>query len=225
MKLSQLNQLPAELQALLSYQTLAAGQTLFAQHEPATAIFILEAGAIQLLNYTEDGQQINHYSVRVGESFAEVALFYERYVCTAIAHAPSRVLVLPKQPFLTALNASPALAVTFMQQLAQRLHESKILLELRSIRSAPKRVLHYLQLNVQSDGMTVDFDRSLKAIANDLGLTPESLSRALKQLHKEGKINRRKRKVTLHKEFSKLDSNHGSSSTTPIDFKQLNFRA
>ncbi|PSB24319.1 Crp/Fnr family transcriptional regulator [Stenomitos frigidus] len=217
MKLSQLNQLPAELQAMISFVDLAVGQTLVAQHEPAEAIFILASGSIQLLNYTEDGQQINHYSVRVGESFAEVALFYEQYVCTAIAIAPSRVLVLPKQPFLTALKASTALAVIFMEQLAQRLHESKILLELRSIRSAQKRVLHYLQLNVQSDGITVNFDRSLKAIADDLGLTPEALSRSLKQLHRDEKINRRKRKVTLRKEFSELDSNHGGSNAIPVD--------
>ncbi len=219
MKLSQLNQLPAELQAMLSYKELAAGQMLFAQHEPAAAIFILEAGSIQLLNYTDDGQQINHYSVRVGDSFAEVALFYEQYICTAIAHAPSRVLVLPKQPFLSALKSDAGLALTFMAQLAQRLHESKLLLELRSIRSAPKRVLHYLQLNVQADGVTVQFDQSLKAIADDLGLTPEALSRSLKQLHKEEKINRRKRKVTLRKEFSRLDLNHGNFWVDSIDSK------
>lgn len=219
MKLAHLNQLPAELQAMLSCKDLAVGQALFAQREPAAAIFMLESGSIQLLNYTEDGQQINHYSVRAGESFAEVALFYEHYVCTAIANAPSRVLVLPKQPYLTALRSDPKIAEAFMALLAQRLHENKILLELRSIRSAQKRVLHYLQLNVQSDGITVNLDRSLKAIADDLGLTPEALSRALKQLHKEEKINRRKRKVTLRKEFSELDFNHGSSHISPVDFK------
>lgn len=219
MKLAQLNQLPAALQALLSCKDLVAGQTLFAQHEPAEAIFILEAGSIQLLNYTDDGQQVNHYSVRVGDSFAEVALFYEHYLCTAIAQAPSRIVVLPKRPFLDVLNADAALATTFMQQLAQRLHESKILLELRSIRSAQKRLLHYLHLNVQADGMTVDLDRPLKAIAEDLGLTPEAIARALKQLHREEKINRRKRKVTLRKEFAKLDSNHRRSPLSPIDFK------
>ena len=217
MKLSQLNQLPAELQALLSFKDLLVGQTLFAQHEPAEAIFMLAAGSIKLLNYTDDGQQINHYSVRVGDSFAEVALFYEEYACNAIAQAPSRVAILPKQPFLNALKSDPALAVAFMQQLVQRLHEIKILLGLRSIRSAQKRVLHYLQLNVQSDGITVDLGQPLKALADDLGLTPEALSRALKQLAKEGKINRRKRKVTLRKEFAKLDSSHGSSEALPLD--------
>lgn len=219
MKLLQLNQLPTELRAVASFKDLTSGQFLFTQYEPAQAVFILESGHIQLVNYTEDGQQIHHYSVRAGESFAELALFHEHYVCTAIVNAPSRVLVLPKQAFLTALRQYPDLAETFMAQLAERLHENKILLELRSIRSAQKRVIHYLQLNMQPDDDTVHLDRPLKDIADDLGLTPEALSRTLKQLHKEGMINRRKRKITLRKEFSKLDSSHGSSNTRPINFR------
>lgn len=194
------HRLPAKLQAVTSFRNLETGQILFGQGEPVEAAYILESGCIQLLNYTEEGLRINHYSVRPGESFAEVALFHEHYLCTAIASLPSRILVLPKPDFLKALKADPDLAEIFMAQLAKRLHESKILLELRSIRSARKRVLHYLQLNVQPDGMTVNLDLPLREIADDLGLTPEALSRALKQLHKEGVIARRKQKVTLNGE-------------------------
>lgn len=220
MNFSQLNQLPAELQVIALVKDLAAGQILFSQNEVAEAVFILESGYIQLLSYTEDGQQINHYGVRVSESFAEVALFYEYYVCTAIATIPSRILILPKQPYLLALRSHLDVAEAFMTGLVQRLHENKILLELRSIRSAPKRVLHYLRLNVQSDGITVTLDRPFKVIADDLGLTPEALSRTLKKLHKEGMIHRIKRKVTLRKEFPKLDSNHGNYAAKSIDFKK-----
>ncbi len=221
MNLSQLDQFPVELQVLASVKDLVAGQILFTQNELVEAVFILESGHIQLLNYTEEGQQINHYSVEAGESFAEVALFYEHYLCTAIALAPSRVLVLPKPPYLLALRSHPDVALALMARLAQRLHESKILLELRSIRSAPKRVLHYLQLKVQADGITVTLDCRLKEIADDLGLTPEAISRALKQLHKEGKINRSKRKITLHKEFPELDRNHGRLPGQPLNSNNL----
>jgi CRP/FNR family transcriptional regulator, dissimilatory nitrate respiration regulator len=197
MNLSLLNQLPTQLQSMIALKDLAAGQVLFAQQETADAVFILESGYIQLLNYTEDGQQVNHYRVRAGESFAEVALFYDQYVCTAIAHRPSRVLVVPKQPYLALLRSEPDTAIALVMRLAQRLHENKILLELRSIRSAHKRVLHYLHLNVQTDGSTVDLRFPLKEIADDLGLTPEALSRTLKRLQREGTISRVKRKITL----------------------------
>lgn len=207
MELLQINQLPAELKAVISSKDLGVGQLLFAQHEVVDAIFILERGAIQLVSFVEDGRQVNHHSVKSGESFAELALFTDRYVCTAIAVEPSRVLVLPKQPLLEALRQHPDLAEAFMKLLAQRLYESKNLLDLRSMRSAKKRVLNYLQLHVENDA-TVILDRPLKNIADDLGLTPEALSRALKQLQKEGFINRKKRVITLHKEFIQLYFNH-----------------
>jgi CRP/FNR family transcriptional regulator, dissimilatory nitrate respiration regulator len=219
MNLLQFNQLPADLQAVISFKDFPVGQVLFAQYELAEAVFILESGYIRLLNYTEDGQQIIHYSVRAGESFAEVALFNDHYVCTAIAQQPSRVWIIPKQPFLIALKQHPDLAAIFMEQLARRLHESKLLLELRSIRPAQNRVLHYLQLNVQLDGITVNFDSPLQEIADNLGLTPETLSRTLKQLQNEKKISRKNRKVTLCKEFPRLDSDHGDSTARPINFR------
>jgi CRP/FNR family transcriptional regulator len=217
MKRFQFDQLPSELQALVAVKDLAAGQILFAQREVVEAVFMLESGQIQLVNYTEDGQKIHHYTVRADESFAEVALFHGHYLCTAIANVPSRVLVLPKPHFLNALKSNLELAETFMAQLAHRLHETKILLELRSIRSAQNRVLHYLQLNVQADGVTVDLNRPLKEIAEDLGLSPEALSRALKQLETQKAIHRNNRKITLS--LSKLDSNQGNENGVIIDCK------
>jgi CRP/FNR family transcriptional regulator, dissimilatory nitrate respiration regulator len=212
MNFSQLNQLPAVLKAAVYSRDLSNGEILFTQNDRAEAIFMLKSGSILLLNYTEDGQQVNHYTAREGELFAELVLFKDVYLCTAIANRPSRVLVLPKQPFLKGLEQSPELAEAFMAQLAQRLHESKILLELRSIRSAPKRVLHYLRLLPQTDEKAVILDRPLKDIAGDLGLTPEAFSRALSQLQKAGKISRDRRKITFCKDLPGLDFSHGSQT-------------
>lgn len=191
--------LPLNLQTAIAYRDLAAGQTLFHQGDQALAIYWVESGRIRLTDYTKDGQTINHYILRAHESFAEAALFSDIYECTAIADLPSRVAVLPKQPFLTALRDHSDLSTAFMAQLAQRIHGLKILLDLRSMRSARERVLRYLLLAAPSGQTLVNLDRSLKDIADDLGLTPEALSRALAQLQKEGAITRMKRQITLHK--------------------------
>ena len=197
MNFARFDLLPAELRAAAYYRDLNDGEILFTQHDRAEAIFVLEVGGILLLNYIEDGGQVNHYTVKAGELFAELVLFKDVYLCTAIATATSRVLVLPKQPFLDAIAQSPELTQTLMAHLAQRLHESKILLELRGMRSARKRVLHYLRLLIQADEKTIVLDRPLKDIAADLGLTPEALSRALTQLQNGGEITRQQRKITV----------------------------
>ena len=197
MNFAQFDRLPAELRAVAYYRDLKDGEILFTQNDRAAAIFMLEVGSILLLNYIEDGGQVNQYTVKAGELFAELILFKDVYLCTAIATATSRVLVLPKQPFLDAIAQSPELTQTLMAHLAQRLHESKILLELRGMRSARKRVLHYLRLLIQADEKTIVLDRPLKDIAADLGLTPEALSRALTQLQNGGEITRQQRKITV----------------------------
>lgn len=199
MNFFQLNQLPSELRSLANYVELTAGEILFSKAELAKAIFVVESGCILLFNYTEDGHQVNHYNARTGELFAELILFHDTYLCTAIADTRSRVLSFPKQPFLKALKDSPELNEALMLHLAKRLHESKMLLELRSIRSAHKRVLHYLQLMAPSQPNVFILDRPLKDIAIDVGLTPEALSRSLKYLQEMGVISRSQREVKLYR--------------------------
>ncbi len=186
-------QLSADLQALIEYRKLESGQALFYKGDLAEATFWLETGQLKLLHYTSDGQAVNHYRIRAGESFAEVALFINFYDCTAIAEAPSQVALLPKQAILAALRERPELAEEVMKQLAWRLHQAKILLELRSIRSARDRVLHYLKLSANQ--RSVQLEQPMRTIAEDLALTPEALSRALTQLEEEGVIARQKRLV------------------------------
>lgn len=190
--------LPTELRTAIAYENLATGQALFFQGDVAWAIFAVESGQISLVRYTETGQAIKHYGIKSGESFAQAALFNGSYDCAAIADVPSRIAVVPRQPLLDALRQYPDLAVSYMAQLAQQLHETRTLLDLRSIHSAHDRVLYYLHLSAQSTPKTVTFDRPLKEIAADLDLSPETFSRTLSQLQREGVITRIKRKITLN---------------------------
>jgi len=189
--------LPIELQALIKYQDLADRQVLFHKGELAQAIFWLKSGQIRLLHYRIDGLAVNHYRIQAGESFAEVALFMNTYDCTAIAETASRVAFIPKHLVLKALNQHPCLAEAVMTQLAGRLQQVKILLELRSIRSARDRTLQYLLLSMQPEQLSMNLNQPLRGIAEELALTPEAISRALSQLEEEGIIARQRRKIQL----------------------------
>jgi CRP/FNR family transcriptional regulator, dissimilatory nitrate respiration regulator len=188
---------PIQTAMAIAYENLTAGQSLFHQGDVTRAIFVVISGQVSLMHYTDAGRSIKHYEVRTGESFAEAALFNEVYDCSAIADVPSRIAAFPKQAFLSALRQHPALSEGLIAQLAQRFHQAKVLLELRSIRSARDRVLHYLELEAYPNGKTVSLDKSLKDIAEEIGLSQESLSRVLSQLEKEGVISRKKRQIVL----------------------------
>ncbi|RAM49405.1 MAG: Crp/Fnr family transcriptional regulator [Hapalosiphonaceae cyanobacterium JJU2] len=190
-----IDQLPTSLQTAITYKDLAHGEVLFYQNEPSQGIFAIDSGRIKLIHYTDVGKTVNHYSVRPGEYFAEVALFNETYVCTAVAELPSRIICFPKEVFLNTLEQDFNLSKTFTEQLARRLHYTKLLLELRGMRSARERVLHYLRVITPANEKILVLEHPLKEIANDIGITPEALSRTLTQLQSDGVITRIKRKI------------------------------
>lgn len=196
MNFSDVTQLPTILQSVVIYQNLSIGQTLFHRHAAAMKIYMVQSGVIQLLHYTQGGHIINHYQVKAGEICVESSLFSETYPCEAIADAPTQILVFPKVAFLAALEADFNFATAFMQQISHRLHLTQMMLESRSIRSARERVLHRLH-SLALKQNTIVLNYPLKNLADDLGLSPEVLSRTLTQLKKEGKITREKRKIML----------------------------
>ncbi len=197
MGFSEIDQLPAALQEVATYQQFAEGQFLFHRNEPAQTLYAVKTGRIRLLHFTQSGQSISHYTIYAGELCAEVVLFLDVYACSAIAEEFTQVLAFPKQTFLAAIQQDGTLAMAFMRQVSYRLHMTKLMVELRSIRSATERVLHYLHLVAHPEHHTVILEQPLKEIATDLGITPEAFSRTLTQLESEGIITRDKRKITL----------------------------
>jgi CRP/FNR family transcriptional regulator, dissimilatory nitrate respiration regulator len=160
MNFLKIDELPDHIQTAMAivYENLTASQPLFYQGDVTRAIFVVISGQISLMHYTDAGRSIKHYEVRTGESFAEAALFNEVYDCSAIADVPSRIATFPKQAFLSTLRQHPELSEGLIAQLAQRFHQAKVLLELRSIRSARDRVLHYSGFQSHKDTRICQID-------------------------------------------------------------------
>lgn len=195
-----IEELPLDLKSVATYRELAKNQILFQQGEVAEAIFWVESGRVKLVQFTEQ-QMITYYSASTGESFAEGALYFDTYACTAIAEQPSRVMAIPKQAFLDALHQSPALSEKYLAHLTHRFSAVKQLLELRSMRSARDRLLRYLTYRLQPGESTVPLVGSLKALATDLGISPEVLYRTLARLEAENILSRKKGSITFSDEW------------------------
>lgn len=196
MSIFTLSDLSPGLQERVTYQNLAAGQILYQQGDFAESLFFVKSGRLQLVTFSEQ-QIINHLFVQAGESFAENSLFSDTYACTAITVTASRIAKVPKALFLKEMHNRVDLYEMVSTQLAQRYQEVKTRLELRSIRSAQERVLHYLRLQLSPEQSTVTLALPLKDIAAELGLTPEAFSRTLSQLQSEGVISRQGRRIAI----------------------------
>jgi CRP-like cAMP-binding protein len=191
--------LPLDLIRRATHHKLATGQILFQQGDPTQSIFWVESGRLRLVSFTPK-HMITHYTVGPGESFAETALYFDTYACTVIAEQDSRVIAIPKHAFLEAVRQSPALSEQYLAHLTHRFAAVKRLVELRSIRSAYDRLLHYLLHQRQPGQSTISLNSSLKTLAAELGLTPESLSRTFTRLEADQILSRKRGQIIFNDE-------------------------
>ena len=192
--------LPAEIQQNLYRKSLAKGEILLQQGDAAKFIYLVTSGQMRLVSFVKH-QMVTHYFVEAGELLGESALHVPTYGCTAIAETASEVMAIAIDDFATALKTDPTLSELYLAHLTHRFYDVKTLLELRSIHSSRDRLLRYLMPRLAPSQYTVTLDKPLKAIASELALTPEALSRLLSRLEAEGAISRQRRKITFSPEW------------------------
>jgi len=181
----------------VSRRRLERGATLFNQGDPASAVYVVEAGRIRMQRILSDGATLILYVANAGESFAEASLSATHYHCDAIAETDSFVLVLPKADLLALMTSDPAQGVAFALALATQVRDLRTKLELRNVRSATERVLAWLRLQATGDSPQILLNRSWTLVAEELGLTREAVYRALAVLERAGRIARHDGGITL----------------------------
>lgn len=191
------NSLPPELRQEARNRELIPGQVLFNHRDRAEYVFALQKGRIRLERYTCEGDRVIFYIIRTGQSFAESALFSETYRWNAVVEIPSSVVFYPKDIVWQTLNNKPHLALKFLPKLDRQSQSLEKLLLLRSIRSARDRLLQYILFSASSEQTKVVFDRSYKNIADELGLSSETLYRTLADLEKSQIIRRQGREIQI----------------------------
>jgi CRP-like cAMP-binding protein len=192
-----LDQAPKALRSRLRRRVLPTGAMLFRRGDPAVAVYVIEHGRVAMIRHTPDGRRVTLLTAGSGESFAEGALFSDVYHCDAIAEVPTRVLVIPKRELRSLLARQQRLADQLMARLAHQIQDLRSRLELRNIRSARERVWQVVVLAAGENARTVMFDRPLKVVAGEVGLTHEAFYRALSKLSQAGRIRRRGRRIDL----------------------------
>jgi CRP-like cAMP-binding protein len=189
--------IPASVRAASIDRALKSGETLFRLGDKTTGLYEVLVGRVRLARVDRSGNEIVLHVAGPGETIAEASLFSVQYHCDAIASTNATVRLYPKRDVLTAFERDPRAAKAFAATLARQVMNLRTRIEQRNIRSARERVWHYLVVNVGDDGRTVEFRRTLKDVAAEIGLTHEALYRALAALERGGMIRRSRAKIML----------------------------
>jgi CRP-like cAMP-binding protein len=159
------------------------------QEEPATAFFIVIDGWIKLYRDTPSGDETVIDIMTKGQSFAEAVAFTgNRYIATAKAVSGARVGRIPADHIVRCIRQSPDIALAMIASVSQHMHQLVQQVEQLKAQSGVQRVAEFLaSLSLAEQGqcaLVLPYDKVL--IASQLGLTPESLSRAFARLRTIG---------------------------------------
>lgn len=161
------------------------------QEDPATAFFIVIDGWVKLYRSTPSGDETVIDILTKGQSFAEsVAFTGNRYLSTAEAVTEARVARIPADHIVRCIRQSPDIALAMVASISQHMHHLVQQVEQLKAQSGVQRVAEFLaSLSVAEQGhcaVALPYDKVL--IAGQLGLTPESLSRAFARLRSIGVV-------------------------------------
>lgn len=185
--------IPAQVvESLLARSTtteVERGTMLFAQGDPADAIFVVLEGWVKLYRLAPSGAEAVVGVFTKGHSFGEaVALRQMTYPVYAETVTDSTLLRLDARDMLRLLVDSPEIAISMLTATYAHLHNLVSQIEQLKAQTGPQRVAEFLldlaDSKIGSCSVELPYDKVL--IAGRLGMKPESLSRAFSKLKEQG---------------------------------------
>jgi len=171
-------------------RTCKKSERIFSEGDDGAGFFVVLAGRVKISKVSTDGKEQILHLFGPGEPFGEVSVFtgmgFPADATTAVA---STLLFFPRTAFVNLIRSDPALALNMLAQLSLRLRHFAGLIEDLSLKEVPGRLAKYLLYLSAKDGDGgVELDVSKGQLAALLGTIPETLSRILAKLNRQGLI-------------------------------------
>lgn len=180
---------------------LAAGQTLFQQDQPLTAIYLVTEGLIRLYRVSPQGEEKVIDLVGAGRSFAEAALFMGgHYPVCAAAQSASRLIAIDAVHFRNWLAQDTQRCFRLMAAMSARMHKLLNDIDQLTLMKGTDRLLQYLLDHSDPDEQgrqVVELEAPKLVIASRLGIKPETFSRLLHKLAEQGCIEVQENRIYI----------------------------
>jgi CRP/FNR family transcriptional regulator, dissimilatory nitrate respiration regulator len=189
-----------ELAMIVIDQMFRRGQTIFLEGEEGTGFYVVITGKVKVYKLAPDGKEQILHIFGPGEPFAEVPIFAgQRFPANAEALEESRLFFFPRAAFVELIRQHPSLALNMLAVMSRRLRQLAGLVEDLSLKEVPARLAAYLLYQSDRREGTPEFELEIPKgqLASLLGTIPETLSRMLAKLVKEGLIQSSGPRITI----------------------------
>lgn len=189
-----------ELVKISVYQQLVKrGTQLYAPTTPLERMLIVNQGRVKVYQLNANGKEKVLYMLRPGAIDSEAALFARRqHFNYAEAVEDTRICSIGRADFQDLMQRVPQVALNLLNILGDRLTALESVSALTGNLKSKNRILVYLQQVAQEQQANpFELPEKKKELASFLGITPETLSRQLRQLVAEGLLEIKGRQITI----------------------------
>ncbi len=180
------------------------GQHLFDHGQKAERFFMVHSGQVKLFRLSLDGIEKVIDIVQPGQSFAEAVMFMksQNYPVSAQSINACEVFSFDSRNYVQLLGDSIDSCFHLLGDMSMRLHMLLNDIDHLTLQNATYRLISYIakQIPEGSGSASVEIELSTpkNIIASRLSIQPETFSRILKNLAKDGIINVHGKYVEIH---------------------------
>jgi CRP/FNR family transcriptional regulator len=176
-------------------RTFTAGHVLFTTGEECRGLYIVQTGRVRIYRTDPTGREQVLHIEGPGRTVAELPLFDGgTYPASAVTIEDCSLVFLPRPAFEFLYRTHPDIAQAVIRALGRRLRHLVHLTETLAFRDVAARLAMLLVGYAERAGITtpggieIELDRTQEELAHEIGTARESVSRAVKQLKRNGLI-------------------------------------
>ncbi len=185
-----------EIADRLPMATARSGELVYAPGETGEALFLLKSGSVRIYRLAPDGRKLVLTQLGPGTAFGEMS-FLGQSMTGSFAEAVDdcTVCVMSRVDIEELIREHPGVAVSLVQVLATRLRQAEDQVEQIAFRSVPARLSQLLVTLADDRGEVAG--HSHQELAEMIGTSRETVSRALVEMKAAGFIEIERRCITI----------------------------
>jgi CRP/FNR family cyclic AMP-dependent transcriptional regulator len=180
-------------------RTYPKGSVILFQGDPGDSLYVLRQGRAKVVLIGEDGREVILGVLEPGAHFGELALIDDQpRSAHVIAMEDSQLLILRREDFRRRVEANPSVAWALLTELSRRLRRADQKIGGLVLLDVPGRISRLLlDLSAESSNGTIEKPLTHQTIAQMIGASRETVSRAMKEFQEEGLIRVERRRIAV----------------------------
>jgi CRP/FNR family transcriptional regulator len=173
----------------------AEGRVLFSTGDACRGLYVIGTGRVRIYRTSPDGKEQVLHIEGAGRPVAELPLFDGgTYPASAITAEPSRLIFLARDDFEAMYRMHPDVAHAIIRALGKRLRHLVQVTETLAFHDVAARLAMLLVGYAERGGSTspsgteIRLDRTQEELSLEIGTARESVSRAMRQLRRDGLV-------------------------------------